>query len=47
MVENYKDCLFSDKIILKPKQRFKSNHHELYTEKVNKIALSSDNDKRL
>ena len=47
MVENYKDCLFNDKIILKPKQRFKSDHHELYTEKVNKIALSSDNDKRL
>ena len=46
-VENYKDCLFNDKIILKPKQRFKSDHHELHTEKVNKIALSSDNDKRL
>ena len=39
--------MFNDKIILKPQQRFKYDHHEVYTEKVNKIALISDNDKRL
>ena len=47
MFENYKDCLFNGKIILKPQQRFKSDHHEMYTEEVNKISLSSDDNKRL
>ena len=47
MFENYKDSLFNDKIILKLQQRFKSNHHKVYTEEVNKIALSSNDDKRL
>ena len=45
MFENYTDSLFNDKIILKSQQRFKRNHHKVYTEKVNKIALSSDDDK--
>ena len=39
--------MFNDKIILKSQQRFKSDHHEVYTEEVNKIALSSNDDKRL
>ena len=47
MFENYKDCLLNDKSILKSQQRFKSDHHEVYTEEVNKIALSSDDNKRL
>ena len=47
MFKNYKDCLFNDKIILKPQQRFKSYHHKVYTEEVNKIALSSNDNKRL
>ena len=47
MFENYKDCLFNDKIMLKSQQRIKSDHHKLYTEEVNKIALSSNDDKRL
>ena len=46
MFENYKDSLFNNKTILKSQQRFKSDHHKVYTE-VNKIALSSDDDKRL
>ena len=37
MLENYKDSLFNNKIILKS-QRFKSDHHRVYTEEVNKIA---------
>ena len=41
MFENYKDCLFNDKIILKSQQRFKSDHHKVYTGEINKIALSS------
>ena len=47
MFENYKDCLFNDKIMLKSQQRIKSDHHKLYTEEVNKIALSSNDAQRL
>ena len=47
MVKNYKDCLFNDKIILKSQQRFKSDHYNVYTEQINKIALSRIDDKRL
>ena len=45
MFKNYKDSLFNNEIILKTKQRFKSDHHKVYTEEVNKIELSSDDDK--
>ena len=47
MFENYKDCLFNNKTVLKPQQRFENDHHEVYTEEVNKIALSSNDDKSL
>ena len=47
MFENYKDSLFSDKIILRWQHRFRSDHHIVYTEEVNKIALSSNDDKRI
>ena len=47
MHKNYTDCLFNNKTILRSQQRFKSEHHEVYTEEVNKIALSSNDDKRL
>ena len=47
MLKNYKDCLFNDKIILKSQQRFKNDHHDICTEQINKIALSSNDDERL
>ena len=47
MFENYRDSLFNNKTILKSQQRFKSDHHKVYTEEINKIALSSNDDKRL
>ena len=47
MFENYGDSLFNNKIILKSQKRFKSDHHKVYTEEVNKITLSSNDDKRL
>ena len=47
MVKNYKDCLFNDKTIEKSQQRFESNCHNAYTEQINKIALSSNDDQRL
>ena len=45
--ENYKDCLFNNKNIQKLQQGFKSDYREVYTEEVNKTALSSGDDKRL
>ena len=47
MFENYKDSLFNNKTILKSQIIFKSDLHEVCTEEVNKIALSSGDDKRL
>ena len=47
MFKNYLDSLSNDEIILKLQQKFKSDHHNIYTEQISKIALSSHNDKRL
>ena len=47
MFEHYKDCLFNSKTIIKSQQRFRRDHHNVYTEEVNKIAISSNDDKRL
>ena len=44
---DYKDCLLNNEIILKSQQRFKNERHDVYTEEVNKIALSSNYDERL
>ena len=45
--DGYKKCLLNDKVILKPQQRFISNKHDVYTENVNKLALSNYDDKRI
>ena len=42
---DYKTCLLDNQIALKSKQRFKSEAHNVYTEEVNKIALSTNDDK--
>ena len=47
MFENYRESLFNSKIILKSQQRFKSVHHKVYTEEVNKIAISTNDEKSL
>ena len=44
---DYKNCLLKDKIILKSQQRFISKKHDVYTENINKIALSNNDDKRI
>ena len=33
--------------MLKSQQRFKSDNYEVYTENINKIALSNNDDKRI
>ena len=47
MFENNKDSLFNNKTILKSQLRFKSDHDDVYTEEVNKIALNSNDNERL
>ena len=47
MFENYKDSLFNNKTIMRSQLTFKNDHHNVYTEEVNKIALNSSDDKRL
>ena len=42
-----KNCLLNNEIILKLQKRFKSKAHNAYTEETNKIALSSNGEKRL
>ena len=44
---DYKKCLFDNGKVLKSQQRFKSENHGVYTENINKIALSCDDDKRI
>ena len=44
---DYKNCLLKDEIVLKLQQRFKSKGHDVYTENINKIALSNNDDKRI
>ena len=45
--DDYKECLLNGEVILKSQQRFRSKGHDVYTENINKIALSSNDDKRL
>ena len=47
MFENYNDSFFNEKTILRSQLRFKNDLHNVYTEEFNKIALSSNDDKRL
>ena len=47
MFENYKDCLFNEKNIFKKQQRLKKYYHDVYTEEINKVVLSSDDNKRI
>ena len=45
--ENYKEFIKNNKSILKIQQRIKSERHNVFPEEINKIDLSSNNDKRM
>jgi hypothetical protein len=45
--EDYKDCLFTNREQYRRMNVFRSHHHDIYTEEVNKVALSADDDKRV
>ena len=47
MFQNYENSLFNHEVIIRSQQRFRSYNHKVYTEEVNKIALSSNDDKRI
>ena len=44
--EDYKTCLLSGKEILRKQNILRSYDHEVYTEEVNKVALSAEDNKR-
>ena len=47
MFQNLKDCLFNIKTLYRSQERFKSYNNDVYTEEVNKIVLSSNDNKRI
>ena len=44
---DYKKCLLHDELILQSQQRIISKKQDVYTENINKIALSNNDDKRI
>ena len=47
MFQNFKGCLFNNKNVCRSQERFETYNHDVYTEEVNKIALSGNDDKIL
>ncbi|XP_065658183.1 uncharacterized protein LOC136082692 [Hydra vulgaris] len=45
--EDYKDCLMNRKDQMRKMNVIRSHCHEVYTEEINKIALSAEDDKRV
>ena len=45
--DNYKECLFSGERQYRGMNVFRSRLHDIYTERVVKVALSADDDKRV
>ena len=45
--KNHKEFIKNNKLMLKTQQRFRNEKHNVFTENINKIALSSDYYKRM
>lgn len=45
--EDYKDCLFTKREHLRKMNVIRSHYHDIFTEEINKVALSADDDKRV
>ena len=43
----HKEIIKNNKVILQTQQRFRSERHNVFTEEIDKIALSSNDDKRI
>ena len=46
-LENYKECLFSEEPQMRKMNVIRSHRHEIFSETMNKIALSANDDKRI
>ena len=46
-IDSPKEFIKNNKEVLKTQQRFKSERHNVFTEEINRIDLSSDDDKRM
>ena len=46
-IDSIKEFIRINKSIIKIQRRFKSERHNVFTEEINKIALSSNDDKRM
>ena len=46
-LDDYKDCLFTGKTQMRQQNLIRSHLHNVYTETVNKVALSAVDDKRI
>ena len=44
-MENHKHFIKNNKLISKPQENLKSKMHNVFTEEINKIALSSNDEK--
>ena len=47
MFQIFKICLLNNKTVYRSQKKFKSYNHDVYTEEVNKIELSNNDDKRI
>ena len=45
--ENHRELIKNNRILLRSQQRFRSKKHNIFTEEVNKIALSVVDDERI
>ena len=45
--ENYKESVLKNRTILRSQLQFKSDHHNVFAEEINKITISPNDDKRL
>ena len=45
--DNYKDSVLKNKIIFRSQQRFRSDHHNVFTKEINKVAINSNDGKRI
>ena len=45
--QDYKRCLFNNKNMYRRMMTIRSRKHEIFTEEINKVALSADDDKRI
>jgi hypothetical protein len=45
--EDYKECLFSGKSMHRKMNTFRSRQHDISTKRINRTALSANDDKRI